>query len=228
MPRILAVEDDLSIIESIKKAFTLESSFQPVFVSDPNQALAAAIAHKPHLILLDIKMPGGDGRQILRTLKDHMVTREIPVIFLTGMSSEGDRAVGLNLGADDYVVKPFGAIELIARIKAVLRRTLKTSTSQETIRSKALTLDLTNRVAMVRGKRCRLQPKEFELLSVLISHAGKTLNRQFLIESMASHEADISSRSLDTHIKNLRKKLGPLGRQIETFPKLGYAWTETP
>lgn len=225
MPRILVIEDDPKIIEAIEKTFSLEPEFTCQSVSESSQALQKVAAYKPDLILLDIKLPGGDGRQLLKTLKGHAAAKDIPVIFLTGMSSEGDRVLGLNLGADDYVVKPFGAMELLARIQAVLRRTRPQSSQEDVIRVKGLVLDRANRTAALNGKRLRLQPKEFEVLSLLASHPGKTMTRRFLIESTSSYGSDVSSRSLDTHIKNLRKKLGPAARWIETLPKLGYGLT---
>jgi two-component system, OmpR family, alkaline phosphatase synthesis response regulator PhoP len=225
VPKILIVEDDPKIIEAIQKSFSIEPGFTSKSVSNPDNVLQEAIAYKPDLILLDIRLPGGDGRQVIRTLKSNAASQRIPVIFLTGMASEGDRILGLNLGADDYVSKPFGAMELIARIQAVLRRTRPSSEPVETIRIKGLTLDQANRRALLNGKRLSLQPREFEVLYLLASHPGQTLSRSLLIESTSSYGMDVSTRSLDTHIKNLRKKLGPAGRWIETIPKLGYCLT---
>lgn len=222
MPRVLIVEDDPKIVEAIQKTFSLEPGFTLRSVSDPSRATQEAITYKPNLILLDIKLPGGDGRQLIKTLKDNAATKHIPVIFLTGMSSEGDRILGLNLGADDYVVKPFGAMELLARIHAVLRRTQPQPLDEKLIQARGLILDAVNRQTTLNGKRLTLQPKEFEVLSLLASRPGRTLTRTYLIENSSSYGTDVSTRSLDTHIKNLRKKLGPAGRWIETIPKLGY------
>lgn len=226
MPRILAIEDDPKIIEAIEKSFSLEKGFVLKATSDTEKALHDAIAYKPDLILLDVKLPGGDGRQIIKNLKENHTTRSIPVIFLTGMAGEGDRVLGLNLGADDYIVKPFGAMELLARIRAVLRR-FQTEATPATIKSHGLVLDQTNRVSVLNGKRLRLQPKEFDVLYLLASQPGKTLTREFLIESTSGYGQDVPTRSLDTHIKNLRKKLGSTAKWIETIPKLGYRWIPT-
>ena len=227
MPRILIVEDDPRINEAIEKSFSLEQGYASKAISDPDIVIQSAIAYKPDLILLDVKLPGGDGRQILKTLKTNTATQAIPVIFLTGMSSEGDRVLGLNLGADDYVTKPFGAIELLARIQAVLRRTRPQPGGTEEVCAGELVLDKGNGIATLKGKRVKLQPREFEVLYLLASHPGRTLSRTFLIENTSSYGTDVSSRSLDTHIKNLRKKLGPAGRRIETIPKLGYCFTKS-
>jgi DNA-binding response OmpR family regulator len=222
VPKVLIVEDEPQIIEAIQKSFSLERQFTSRPVTDPNRVLPEALAYKPDLILLDIKLPGGDGRQILKLLKSNAATKPIPVIFLTGMSSEGDRVLGLNLGADDYLVKPFGAMELLARIQAVLRRFQPSPADRDVVECQGLTLDRTNRTATLHRKRLKLQPKEFEVLFELAARPGRTLTRSHLIEASSSYGADVSTRSLDTHIKNLRKKLGPTGRWIETVPKLGY------
>jgi len=222
MPKILAVEDEPQIIQAIEKAFSLSSSFVLTAVSDPDKALARAIREKPDLILLDVKFPGGDGRIILKQLKKNASTAAIPVIFLTGMSSEGDKVVGLNLGADDYLVKPFGAMELLARVQAVLRRYQPKAGLQGSVRLKGLCLDPQSRRADLDGKLLRLQPKEFEILYLLASHPGQRLSRTFLIENSSSYGLPVATRSLDTHIKNIRKKLGRRADLIETVPTLGY------
>lgn len=222
MPRVLIIEDDPKIIEAIEKTFSMARSYTLKAVSDPDAALPSVFEYKPDLILLDIRLPGGDGRIILKSLKANAATRNIPVIFLTGMSSEGDKVLGLNLGADDYVVKPFGAMELLARIQAVARRYhLKPLGRRATIVA-GLRIDSENRTAALDGKPLRLQPREFEILHLLASQPGRSLTRAYLIENSSSYGMSVSTRSLDTHIKNLRKKLGRKGKLIETVPKLGY------
>ena len=128
--------------------------------------------------------------------------------MLTGVANEGDKVLGLNLGADDYIVKPFGAMELLARIQAVLRRGPLGAASTRKARAGGLTLDAAEREAVLDGKKLTLQPREFEVLFLLAAHAGKTLSRDFLIEHTSSYGRLVPTRSLDTHIKNLRKKLG--------------------
>ena len=222
MPRILAVEDDRNIVEAVENTFTLVEGYSLTAVNDPNKALKAAIDLKPDLILLDIRLPGGDGRLLLRSLKENAATNAIPVIFLTGLSSEGDKVLGLNLGADDYVVKPFSASELLARIQAVLRRTSPEPAARTALETCGLRLDPAERTASLDGKRLDLQPKEFELLFLLASRPGRVLLRRFLIENTSSYGTDVSTRSLDTHVKNLRKKLGRKAGLLETVHKLGY------
>ncbi|MBI4051442.1 MAG: response regulator transcription factor [Elusimicrobia bacterium] len=222
MPKILIIEDDPNIIEAIQKTISLDRSYILKVVSDPEKALSTAIQTKPDIILLDIRLPGGDGRLILKNLKQNSATMTIPVLFVTGMSSEGDRVLGLNLGADDYIVKPFGAMELLARIQAVLRRVHPQATGVRTLTLKKLFLDFENRMASLGSKPLRLQPREFEILYLLVSHPGKTLSRTYLIENSSSYGLPVATRSLDTHIKNIRKKLGPYAQMVQTLPKLGY------
>jgi two-component system alkaline phosphatase synthesis response regulator PhoP len=142
--------------------------------------------------------------------------------MLTGVANEGDKVLGLNLGADDYIVKPFGAMELMARIQAVLRRGPLGAAAAHKARAGGLTLDAAEREAVLDGKHLRLQPREFEVLFLLAVHAGKTLSRDFLIEHTSSYGRLVPTRSLDTHIKNLRKKLGAKAKMISTVSKLGY------
>lgn len=225
MPRLLTIEDDPRIVESVEKALSLESGFTMRAISDPQKALAAAIDYRPDLILLDVKLPGGDGRQVVRQLKGNSATAAIPVIFVTGMSSEGDKVLGLNLGADDYIVKPFGALELLARIRAVLRRTRPEAEGGAALKAGPLVLDPSCRGATLDGARLPLQPKEFEVLYLLAKNAGRTLSRSFLIENSSSYGLDVATRSLDTHIKNIRKKLGKRADWVTTVHKLGYRFS---
>ncbi len=223
MPRILIIEDDPKIIAAVEKIFSLADSYSLESILDPSQGIAAVIRSRPDLVLLDIRMPGGDGRQILKLLKENPETRSIPVIFLTGLSSEGDKVLGLNLGADDYVIKPFGAMELLARIQAVLRRSgLGASEKPKVINVAGLLIDPGSRSVSFKGTSIRLQPKEFEILAMLASHPGHAFSRARLIESTSTYGMEVSSRSLDTHIKNIRRKLGPGAVLIETLPKIGY------
>ncbi|MBI4059890.1 MAG: response regulator transcription factor [Elusimicrobia bacterium] len=222
MPRVLVIEDDPKIVEAVEKTLSMASGFTARWVPDPAKALGEAIASKPDLILLDVRLPGGDGRMVLKSLKTNAATSAIPVIMLTGMSSEGDKVLALNLGADDYVVKPFGAMELLARVQAVLRRAGPGPGPGRAARAGGLAMDAESRLAELDGKPLKLQAREFEVLFLLLSHAGKALTRQFLIENTSSYGGAVETRSLDTHIKNLRKKLGKRENILQTVPKFGY------
>ncbi|HAH06114.1 MAG TPA: DNA-binding response regulator, partial [Elusimicrobia bacterium] len=180
---------------------------------------------KPDLILLDVLMPGADGRLILKSLKADPGTAPVPVIMLTGCSSEGDKVLGLTLGADDYVTKPFGALELLARIQTVLRRARSAAAPQPAaglVEAAGLKLDPSSGEASYHGKPLKLQPKEFEILLLLASQPGRVLTRTYLIENASSYGMAVPTRAVDTHIKNLRKKLGKAAGLIETIPKRGY------
>lgn len=216
------IEDEPAIARAVEKTLTMAPGFTLEWVSDPDKAVSEAVGRRPDLVLLDIRLPGGDGRVILRALKENAATRGIPVILLTGLANEGDKVLGLNLGADDYVVKPFGAMELMARIQAVLRRSGPSAATQRTAKAGGLVLDSAQRTALLDGKELRLQPREFEVLFLLAAHAGKTLSREFLIEHTSGYGRAVPTRSLDTHVKNLRRKLGARGEMIRTVPKLGY------
>lgn len=216
------IEDEPAIARAVEKTLTMSPGFSLDWVNDPDKAVSEAVSRRPDLILLDIRLPGGDGRVILQALKENIATRGIPVILLTGLANEGDKVLGLNLGADDYVVKPFGAMELMARIQAVLRRSGPAAVADKVVKTGKLVLDAAERTARFEGKELRLQPREFEVLFLLAAHAGKTLSREFLIEHTSGYGRPVPTRSLDTHIKNLRKKLGAHGDLICTVPKLGY------
>jgi two-component system alkaline phosphatase synthesis response regulator PhoP len=215
------VEDEACIIEAVEKTLASAGNFALTAVRDPAKVLPAVISGKPDLILLDIRLPGSDGRHILKALKENAATRSVPVIFLTGMSGEGDKVIGLNMGADDYVVKPFGAMELMARIQAVLRR-VRPHASLEAVSIGGLKLDVSSRTASFKGKSLRLQPKEFEILFLLASQPGRAHTRGWLIDNTSSYGMPVGTRSLDTHIKNIRRKLGAGAGLIETVPKVGY------
>lgn len=222
MPRLMIVEDDPAIVKAVEKTLTLAPSFSLEWVSNPDEAVARAIARRPDLVLLDVRLPDGDGRMVLKALREHAATRGMPVILLTGLAGEADKVLGLNLGADDYIVKPFGAMELLARIQAVLRRSGPAREAARAVKAGALALDSTRRTASLGGRELILQPREFEVLFLLVAHAGETLSRDFLIENTSSYGRLVPTRSLDTHIKNLRRKLGAKSGMIRTVPKLGY------
>lgn len=222
MPKILMIDDDRPLMETVGRVMSFERSYVFKPVPDPAQALGTAVSWKPDLILLDIKMPGGDGRQIIKSLKENPVTSAIPVIFLTGMAGAGDKVLGLDLGADDYLAKPFDPMELMARIRAVLRRASAPAAGGEIVEAGGIKIDRPAMRVTFRGKPLKFQAREFEILYQLVSSAGKTLSRVFLMESSSSSPVEASTRSVDAHIKNIRKKLGPGAGLIETVPKFGY------
>ena len=209
-------------MRAVEKTLTLAAGYSLEWVRDPDAAIARAIALKPDLILLDVRLPEGDGRVVLKSLRQNVATSAVPVILLTGLAGEADKVLGLNLGADDYIVKPFGAMELMARIQAVLRRSSPSGAGVSAVKAGELSLDAERRVAHLGARKLDLQPREFELLFLLAANAGRALSREFLIENTSSYGRFVPTRSLDTHVKNLRRKLGAKARMLSTVPKHGY------
>ena len=175
----------------------------------------------PELILLDIMLPGEDGLSLLKKLKNSAKTKEIPVIMVTAKGAEYDKVVGLDGGADDYVTKPFGMMELVSRIKAVLRRTKKEKEEgQYSVGN--LSMDLKKHVVFVDGKQVTLTLKEFELLGRLVQNHNIVLTRDRLLEEVWGYDFDGETRTVDVHVRTLRQKLGSAGDMIQTVRGVGY------
>jgi DNA-binding response OmpR family regulator len=218
--RLLLVEDDNHVAAALS-AVLARHGFDVTHARSGEEALQALVPEGNGfgVVLLDLGLPDQDGYEVCGKIRKRTST---PVIMVTARSDVRSRIHGLNLGADDYVVKPFGALELMARITAVLRRAGPGAAAESRAETDGLSLDARERSTLVDGKPVRLQPREFEVLFLLVSHAGKTLSRDFLIQHTTGFGRPVPTRSLDTHIKNLRKKLGPKGGKIVTVPKLGY------
>ena len=204
MSKILVVDDELKIARLVRDYLT-EAGFDVVVASSGPAALAAARSDRPDLVVLDLGLPGMDGYDVTRAIRSHSA---IPIIMLTARSEETDRIVGLELGADDYVVKPFSPRELVARVKAVLRRTTG-ETAREVIRARDLVIDLPGHAVERSGNRIDLTSSEFELLKTLAAQPGRVFTRGQLLDVMRGASFESYERSIDAHIKNLRKKLEP-------------------
>lgn len=216
---IYIVEDDNSIRELV--AYTLENSgFEACGCADSTAFFAALKPERAQLVLLDIMLPGEDGISILRRLRADAATRELPVIMVTARGSEFDKVTGLDAGADDYIAKPFGMMELIARIRAVLRRRPQAAESCLTAGNVAL-YPREHRVT-ADGEAVVLTFKEFELLQFLLEHKGAAIGRDEILESVWGYISDIETRTVDVHIRTLRQKLGHSGDIIETVRGIGY------
>ncbi len=220
MARVYVVEDDENIRELVSYALG-RGGFQAF--SFENAELFYKALHGeslPDLILLDIMLPKEDGLSIIKRLKQSSKWMDIPVIMVTAKGSELDKVKGLDLGADDYVTKPFSVLELMSRINAVLRRIHKPDDQLQTY--KDIVLDQRRHSVSVKGEAIQLTLKEHELLHYLIKNEGLVLTRDKLIESVWGYEYEGESRTIDMHIKTLRQKLGPAGEYIKTIRGLGY------
>jgi len=219
LSRIVIVEDDEDIREIV--IYALQSAGFEAFGYETGEELMAALGSElPSLILLDIMLPNIDGLSILEKLRKMPNTKKLPVIMLTAKNSEYDKVKGLDMGADDYISKPFGVMELIARINAVLRRGEPEENSK--IELSDLSLDYARREIRVNGELIKLTFKEFELLYFLMINEGIVLKRDRLLESVWGYDFEGESRTVDMHIKTLRQKLGTSGELIKTIRNVGY------
>ena len=217
---IYCVEDDTSIRELMLYALRA-SGFEAEGFCE-GQALFAALAHtKPQLILLDIMLPGMDGIEILKNLRGNPATAHIPVIIASAKGTEYDKVVGLDLGADDYLAKPFGMMEMVSRIRAVLRRTAPKN-QRELLQMDQLQMDPQAHTVYADGRRVELTLKEFELLRLFLEHPGRVFTRDQLLERIWSTDYLGETRTVDVHIGTLRTKLGPCGDYIRTVRGVGY------
>ncbi len=217
---IYCVEDDESIRELM--LYTLRASgFEAEGFSCGTGLFEALGQATPQLILLDIMLPGMDGIEILKQLRGHTATARIPVIMASAKSTEYDKVVGLDLGADDYLAKPFGMMEMVSRIRAVLRRAGE-SAPRDSIRMGQLEMDPLSHTVQAQGVRVELTLKEFELLKLFLEHPGRVFSRDQLLERIWSTDYLGETRTVDVHIGTLRTKLGPCGEYIRTVRGVGY------
>lgn len=216
MSLIYCVEDDSSIRELISYALT-SSGFTVEAFEEGESFLQSFCVKKPHLVLLDVMLPGKDGMELLRSIRK--TDTETPVIMLTAKSERMDKIKGLDAGADDYITKPFDVLELVSRIRAVLRRS---KGSENVTEYKSLCLNYEERNVKVEGNDVILTFKEFELLYYLLSHKNTVVSREKLLEKVWGTDFEGESRTLDVHVRSLRKKLGEAGDYIETVRNVGY------
>ena len=222
MADVLVVEDETDIRHLIAHHLEREG-YRCRQATTGTEALRAARASTPDLIVLDLMLPEIDGLEVCRRLRGDATTAGVPIIMLTAKSDEVDRIVGLELGADDYVAKPFSPKELIARVRAVLRRA-RPESSGRVLREGPIVLDPARHVVMVGDAPINLTPKEFELLHVFLEAAGRVLGREHLLTRVwgYAHADEIESRTVDVHVRRLRAKLGAEGRRITTIKTVGY------
>lgn len=217
---IYILEDDNSIRELV--VYTLTSTgFDIQGFGRPSQFWAAVEKEPPSLVLLDIMLPEEDGLQVLKKLRAAPATKKAPVMMLTAKDSEYDKVLGLDSGADDYLPKPFGMMELVARVKALLRRTDSETEAPEYVLGK-LRVSPARHLVQVDGREVQLTLKEFELLCALLENDGMVLTRDKLLTKIWGYDFDGETRTVDVHVRTLRQKLGELGSLIETVRGVGY------
>jgi two-component system alkaline phosphatase synthesis response regulator PhoP len=225
---ILIVDDEPSIAELIE--FNLQKAGYHVLKADNGiSALQLVRTDKPDLIILDLMIPGIDGMEVCRRLKGQQHTAGIPIIMLTAKNEEVDKIVGLELGADDYMTKPFSTRELVARVKAVLRRSYKESIHDGELAVGKLRLNFTSYVAYLNNEKLELTPKEYELLKLFITNVGKAYTREQLLEKVWGYEYFGDTRTVDVHVRHLRAKMASqpeVADAIETVRGVGYRFSE--
>jgi DNA-binding response OmpR family regulator len=225
--RVLVVEDEADIAQLIKYTLERNGDAQVDVATTGDAALTAITKARPDLLILDLNLPVLDGLEVCRIVRGRPATATLPIIMLTARTAEADRVAGLDLGADDYVVKPFSLRELAARVRAVLRRRATAKPSAVSIfTGRHLVADFDAVAVAVDGEAVRLTRREFELLRCLVENRNRVLSRDRLLERVWGYDQFIETRSVDVHVGRLRSKLGTAGRQIETVVGLGYRFVE--
>lgn len=220
MALIYIVEDDTNIREI--ESFALKNSgYQTQDFGNAKEFYRAVKEKKPDLALLDIMLPDEDGMEILQKLRKNPETKRLPIIMVTAKATELDRVKGLDLGADDYIIKPFGVMELISRVKAVLRRSMG-EIQEKILKVDEILMDDERHQVYVSDKPCELTFKEYELLRLLMQNRGIVLSRDVIMDRIWDMNCDVESRTLDVHLKTLRAKLGDSARHIKTIRNVGY------
>jgi len=226
-PRVLVVEDEQDIAGLIKHTLERSGDASVEIVARGDEALRSIAGRPPDLVILDLNLPIVGGDEVCRILRQRPETRHLPIIMLTARTSESDRVSGLDLGADDYMTKPFSLRELGARVRAVLRRRQPAAAVREIgYRGKHLVADFDAVSIAVDAAPVRLTRREFELLRFLVENRNRVLSRDRLLERVWGYDRFIETRSVDVHVGRLRAKLGAAGQQIETVIGLGYRFNE--
>lgn len=225
MPKILVVDDEPDALELI--GFNLRNAgYEVVTADDGQEALRRARESLPDLVLLDVMLPEIDGLEVCKSLRRDAATRRIPIIMLTARAAEIDRVLGLELGADDYVTKPFSPRELVLRIKNLLGRKTEPAEAPEQLSLGDLVIDIPRHEVLVRGRPVDLTATEFKLLTTLAQRRGRVQSRDQLLQDVWEYDNVIDTRTVDTHMRRLREKLGPASRHLDTVRGVGYRFVE--
>ena len=221
MNRALVIEDDADIAEAI--SYQLERLGVAVKVARTGEEGLDGVRRGTDLVLLDLNLPGMDGLEVCRMIRRQPATAHVPIIIVSARADEVDRVLGLEMGADDYVVKPFSMKELAARCRAALRRQEPASPGMQGYTDENFEVEFEAYAVRYRGEEIRLTPKEFDLLRCMLERPGRVLTRERLLERVWGHDhLDVDARSIDAHIRRLRAKLGPARDHIETMVGIGY------
>ena len=226
MSKIFIVEDDPAIVKLLR--YTLEQeNFSVRSTASGTEAVRLVKEDLPDLMILDLMLPGMDGFEICKTLKKDPKTHAVPILMLTAKGEEVDRVVGLELGADDYVTKPFSPRELVLRINAILRRgKVPVEKPSGTLVKGEITIDSERHEVLIGKKQMVLTPLEFKLLLTFVERAGRVQKRETLLNELWGYDSDLDTRTVDTHVKRLRAKMGKIGSLIETVRGIGYRFKE--
>jgi DNA-binding response OmpR family regulator len=226
--QVLIVEDEHDIASLIKHALERTGEIHADIVGTGAAALKSVIEAAPDLILLDLNLPFLDGVEVFRILRNRAATAQIPIVMLTARATEEDRVAGLELGAEDYITKPFSLREMVVRVRAALRRRQLPQPAERPViyRGHQLVVDFDAVSIEVEGKPVRLTRREFELLRFLVETRNRVISRDRLLERVWGYDRQIETRSVDVHVGRLRGKLGPVGKQIQTVIGLGYRFSE--
>lgn len=223
--KILVVDDEPDALDLIQ--FNLKAAgFEVVTADDGAEALKKARSTLPALVVLDVMLPEVDGLEVCKTLRREPETAAIPIIMLTAKAAEIDRVLGLELGADDYLTKPFSPRELVLRVKALLRRRTPSEPQQEHINLGDLVIDVPRHEVLVGGKVIQLTATEFKLLTVLVERRGRVQSRDTLLRDVWEYDSLIDTRTVDTHMRRLRDKLGSAARYLDTVRGVGYRFVD--
>ena len=229
MKRILLIEDDPDIALSIKYNLEKEGAFQVTVLRDGESGLRHVLERPPDLLLLDLNLPGMDGLDICRRLRSQRETSALPIIMLTARVDETDKVSGLELGADDYITKPFSVKEVVARVRAVLRRAERPADESEaTFTRGSITVDRGARRVTASGQDVQLTRKEFDLLVALMDSRDRVLTRSHLLDRVWGYDHPGETRTVDVHVRKLRQKLGEAQEHIETVVGVGYRFRDGP
>ena len=219
--KIVIVDDEENIRELVGDLLESEN-FKVIKCADTDEGYKRILKSKPDLVILDVKMPQIGGIELCRLLRENVETKNIPVIMLTVESTETDKVIGFGVGADDYITKPFSNRELVARIRALLRRASRTDDTSVTIETDDLVMNLEARTVTIKGKEIKLRPKEFDLLHMFLLKPNVVLTRDYILENVFDYNIGVTTRTIDTHIKNLRQALGSWGDKINTIFGRGF------